>query len=322
MACILIVIVLAGNFTYAPSMVDNLNWPAEVTRSADLQNIWQQTDSNICLDFHGDPVAARLVIFSDGNHHMALLETAQAFLKLHPETVDIFYATTPPSVLIKSIEHNGVSIGNLKISRNPDVFIAPDSVIGSLLEKKLISTHQAFAISQGNVLLIKKGNPKNIAQITDLLRETVTLFISNPQTEQASYRVYRDTLIGLCEESGIDINLPESKLDAERKDMLFGEKIHHREAPQAIYSNAADVAILYYHLALRYCRIFPNEFDFIPLGGTRESPQPSAGNVCSNYHAGVVNSSENKSMANAFIQFLLSDEGKAIYESHGLRAAI
>lgn len=303
-------------------MTPYLNWPAESARPSELQNSWQQAGSNICLDFHGNPVAAKLVIFSDGNHHMALQEATQVFLQHHPETDDIFYATTPPNVLINCIEQNGVSIGNLKISRKPDVFMAPDNVMGSLMEKNLVSTHQVFARSQGNVLLIKKGNPKNISQIADLLLENVTLFISNPQTERASYQVYRDTLAGLCEEIGIDINLAESKLDAERKDMLFGEKIHHREAPQAIHSNAADVAIVYYHLALRYCRIFPNEFEFIPLGGTRENPQPSAGNVCTHYHAGVMKNAENKTSANAFIEFLLSNEGKAIYESHGLRAAI
>ena len=47
----------------------------------------------------------------------------------------------------------------------------------------------------------------------------------------------------------------------------YGERIHHREAPQAIMDGRADVAIVYYHLALGYTRIFPSLFEMVPLGG-------------------------------------------------------
>ena len=184
----------------------------------------------------------------------------------------------------------------------------------NLLTNRLVPQYAAFAKSLGNVLLVRKGNPKNIRNIEDLLREDVNLFMSNPETEKASYQVYYDSLIALCTEKGIDA----SSLNT--KNLVYGERIHHREAPQAIYSTKADVAIVYYHLALRYCRIFPQEFEFITLGGTKENPHPGKANLCTEYHVGLLNNAENSNAAKQFVEFLLSDEGKSIYQSHGLKA--
>lgn len=49
--------------------------------------------------------------------------------------------------------------------------------------------------------------------------------------------------------------------------LVYDESIHHREAPQAILDERADAALVFYHLALRYQRIFPEHCDFVwPVG--------------------------------------------------------
>lgn len=56
--------------------LDPLPWPDELpTNLPERITRWQQALSNRALDIHGDPTAADLVVFSDGNHHMALAET-------------------------------------------------------------------------------------------------------------------------------------------------------------------------------------------------------------------------------------------------------
>jgi len=52
-----------------------LDWPEEQAGADNHFFHWVQPGSNICLDFHGDPVQAQLVVFSDGNH-LWLLGTA------------------------------------------------------------------------------------------------------------------------------------------------------------------------------------------------------------------------------------------------------
>lgn len=309
-------IVFIANIHYAPRMIRTLTWPPELAKPAGATH-WQHANSNISLDFHGDPLAAHLTVFSDGNHHMALQETVELFLRLHPAAEDVFYATTPPNILTAYLEHGRLQLGNLLLSRMPHVFISPANVMNQLVKKGFISSHRAFMQSSGNVLLITKDNPKNISGLTDLLRDDVKLFISNPQTEKASFQVYRDTLLGLAREQGLDTKRLEQKLEPGSSTTVFGECIHHREAPQALFAGGADVAMVYYHLALRYTRIFPGQFDFIPLGGSKAAPAPGSANVTTAYHAGLLN--DPGAWGQLFLDFLFSSRVTKIYQSHGLR---
>jgi hypothetical protein len=278
---------------------------------------WQHANSNVSLDFHGDPLAAQLTVFSDGNHHMALQETVELFLRLHPAAEDVFYATTPPGVLTAYLEHGGLRLGNLHLSRMPHVFISPANVMNQLVKSGCIGSHRAFMQSNGNVLLVANGNPKKITGIADVLRDDVRLFISNPVTEKASYQVYHDTMLGLAKELGLDSERLQQKLASDRGSTVFGECIHHREAPQALFAGSADAAMVYYHLALRYTRIFPGLFDFIPLGGSKTAPVPGPANVTTVYHACLLNDSG--AWGSLFLEFLFSGLVTGIYQSHGLR---
>ena len=297
-------------------MSTSLSWPFETAIPARSDQLrWSHTGSNICLDFHGDPVTARLVVFSDGNHHMALEACLQAFRILHPDVNDIFYATTPPGVLFNYLHAGQLSLGNLTLSRQPDVFISPPEILDALQQAGLVTTHQPFMQSRGNVLLIRKGNPKNIQGVTDLLRNDVRLFISNPNTETASYDVYRQTIHNFAADAGMEPAAIDSRL-ADTKHTCFGELIHHREAPQCLSEGEADVALVYYHLALRYTRIFPELFDFIPLGGDKTNPQPSDNNISTSYHIGLVGNGGK--FGQSLLDFMFDDAVTHIYAEHGL----
>ena len=68
--------------------------------------------------------------------------------------------------------------------------------------------------------------------------------------------------------------------------IVFGERIHHREAPQALADGRADVAMVYYHLALRYVRVFPGEFEIVCEGWDPEAEggrEPAEGMVVTEY---------------------------------------
>lgn len=277
---------------------------------------WTQTRSNICLDFHGDPVRARVVLFSDGNHHMALAECLQRFLLRHPAAQDVFYATTPPGVLLQWLEAGALHLGNLCLNLAPQVIISPPAVLERLVQAGRISTHVPYMRSRGNVLLVRKGNPLGIHSIEDLLRSKARLFISHPATESASYQVYADTLKALAQQSGTPFDWldrpPGAGPDGR---VVYGERIHHREAPQALADGRADVALVYYHLALRYTRIFPERFDLIPVGGAPEHPEP--GNRVSDFHLALVG--DGGAWGEALRESLLGSETTEIYVHHGLR---
>jgi hypothetical protein len=292
-----------------------LNWPDETVLPGDRIEPWYQAASNRVLDFHGDPVEARLVVFSDGNHHMALRDALRAFYEAHPDVRDICYATTPPYPIIRMLKAGAIRLGNLTLRLRPHVFISPPHVLDGLQQEGLVHTHRRLARNQGSVLLIMAGNPKQIRSMADLMRDDVHLFISNPETESVSHQGYRQTLQGLAARQGLQAE------DFERSvfgpSAILGQRIHHREAPQALADGRADAAIVYYHLALRYTRIFPGLFDFIPLGGTKEAPEPHEENRISEISLGLIG--DGGPWGRRFEAFMFSRPAADLYAAHGLR---
>ena len=146
-----------------------------------------------------------------------------------------------------------------------------------LVDANLITRHEPFAESRGNVILVRKGNPKDIASISDLLSDDVTVACSNPKTEKASYAVYAEMARGLAREAGADGDAVVAKLSTVGPKTVHSKIIHHREVPELIGAGQADAAIIYYHLALRYTRIFPDIFELVDIGGVlsgERTPQP------------------------------------------------
>ncbi len=293
-----------------------LSWPEENAGSNGNFFRWSHPGSNLCLDFHGDPLRAQLVVFSDGNHHMALRECLDEFSKKHAELSHIFYATTPPGPIVNMLKQGGLQLGNLYINVKPDIFISPANILDSLIEHGFMAEYAAFIRNRGNVLLIKKGNPKNITGPADIMDENIRLFISHPEKEKASYSAYYDTLNGLIPDLGADSDFIQGKTGQGK--IVFGDCIHHREAPQAVADGSADVAPVFYHLALRYVRAFPEYFDIVPLGGSAEDPAPLPENVVGATSMGLVG--DGGIWGSRFLNYLTSDEAVAIYESHGLRS--
>ncbi len=283
--------------------MSKLNWPIERAHpSLEPQQQWSHSGSNLCLDFHGDPIRAKLVVYSDGNHHMALQQSVQTFLELHPELDDIFYATTPPGVLVEALQNNGLVLGNLTLSAMPNVFIGPELILKNLVDQKYCHQYAKFIKSQGNVLLVLKDNPLNITSVDDLFRDDVCLFISNPDTEKASYQVYHEFLL--------NTGLSQQKFNTIKT--FYGSKIHHREAPQALFDGKATAAVVYYHLALRYCRVFPNLFEIVELLPLRDSLNP-----ITEYAVGMI--ANGGQFGQRFYDFMISDTVREVYQQHGLQ---
>jgi hypothetical protein len=294
-----------------------LNWPDETARLDNRKEApFAQPGSNICLDFHGDPMRARVVVFSDGNHHMALQEALSAFLIKHPEVEDIFYTTTPPRVALQMLRAGRLDIGNLRLSVTPHVFISPPSILDQLVAEKRMSGYRPFMRSRGVVLLVKKNNPKRIAGLRDLLRDDVKLFLSNLDTERVSYQIYTDCLQRLATHEGVTLGFlahPPGQPDPAK--LMYGQCIHHREAPQAVADGKADVALVFYHLALRYQRIFPELFDFVwPTASIGEQDCDIGRFSC-----GLVG--DGGAWGRKLEDFLMTDEVTAIYAAHGLERA-
>ncbi len=157
-----------------------LDWKPEYCHDKAVSAVWHHAGTNLALDFHGDP-GGDLVVFSDGNHHMALLDAVRAFRERH-DTLGLFYTTTPPAPLVAALRSGELRLCNLLLSVRPHVFISPGSVLEPLRQQGLLGELRGLLSSRGNVLLVARGNPKAIHGVADLARDDLRLFLSNPET--------------------------------------------------------------------------------------------------------------------------------------------
>ena len=303
-----------------------MDWSAELDAYGDELSLWAEPGSNLLLDFHGDPSSAGLVILSDGNHHMALKEVVVHFCNRTPELRGVFYATTPPGPIVTLLRKGCIRLGNFVLSTRPHVFMGPPQILEKLVADGYLDRQHPFVRNQGNVLLVRKGNPRQIQGVHDLKRDGITLFLSNPETETASYHSYRQTLVNLLADAAAPAaapaadsaaaSAPSSARGLEGLKIIYGRCIHHREAPDALLDGRADAAVLFYHLGLYFTRRFPQAFEMLPLGGSVDQPPPPDGNPIGYTHAGIIG--DGGPFGAAFIDFLMTEAAGAVYRHHGL----
>ncbi len=230
----------------------SLSWPEELPR--DLPpgaTRFQPAKSNYVIDLHGSVANPDLVVFMAGNQYRALPDLTREFRKwiaLQPQwkglpAENIFYATLPPGKLIEAMESGLLVLGNywLEVSPArlwPDVFMTGPRQQQRLFKLGLIDRYTPYASNRGSVLLVRAGNPLRINGVNDLARPEVRVAISSPAREAASYDSYSSTIDA---QGGAGL----SKTVLAKSNTLTPDYVHHRENPQFIADQLADVAPMY-----------------------------------------------------------------------------
>ena len=73
--------------------------------------------------------------------------------------------------------------------------------------------------------------------------------------------------------------------------------------------------MIYYHLALRYTRIFPEIFEIVDIDDV-EGNAISQGHPTTRYHIGCVG--DGGDFGTAFVDFMQSSPAQQLYAEHGL----
>jgi len=286
-------IIAAPNITGKPVIISPehlLNWPSDFKKTA--PNLTEPT-SNRLNDLHGELGGCDLVLSTSGNYHMALKEIWQKDLVKRSLIKNWFYTTSPP-ISPDQATTKTVQFGNLSLNCNPNVAVGPKKIINRLKKANLTVGEPVKIIkNQGNVILVKKGNPKNIKSIWDLGRKDVTVVTPNPLSERGSFGNFSNTIYNIAlNDLTPPKNMNATKLfnsifntDQKKCDVILktckwvsGKRIMHREQPWAINSNKADAGVIFYHTALYIKNAFPDKFDVVMLGGTIKNPTPLKGN--------------------------------------------
>lgn len=263
---------------YSP---DLLPWKTDFApKNPDLT----EPTSNRIYDLHlqvNHCEAFDLILSTSGNYHMALTEFWYDYFLPRYKLSNWFFSTSPP-IGVEQTVNSALSYSNVALLCSPHLAVGPKAVMEELQQKDLIEGEPIpLFTNKGNVLLVKKGNPKQIQSIWDLARPEVRVATSNPYTEAGSFGNYASSIYNIAlQDKGEEKakSLFQAIFGKESQKWVVGKRIHHREVPHLIYKNQADVSIVFYHLAQYFVKSFPDEFEIVPLGGSVDNPQPLLGN--------------------------------------------
>ena len=265
----------------AAQTAEPLVWPV-ITRQAGIRTFDGHTDT--VLDIIGRiGIAPSLVIFSEGNHLMALLseEIVGAFptwAKAQPQYADlnldnVVVVTMPQPIVVQMVRTGAVALGSLTLDMSRASGLYPDIVMGGPaplqeLRKLGVLEPQAryFSKNRGRALLVRKGNPLGIHGLADVAR-TEARVAQADEVEAGARAGNRAAIEGLIGKAGADAFFAK---EVEHFPGRLG--ITHRDVPEMLARGYADVGLTQYHLISYWTRTFPNHFELAPIAGAERFP--------------------------------------------------
>lgn len=314
-----------------------LEWPGDFETANPYLT---EPTANRLSDLHGQVGQCDIVLSTAGNYHMALREMWQVYMKNYARDLNIktWYYTTSPPISPKQIANSTVQFGNLNLNCVPQVAVGPKKLIKKLISQGVTDGKPVKILKNyGNVILVKKGNPKNIKTVWDLGRKDVTLVTPNPKMEPGSFGNFSGSIYkvakndpkppaGMTADKLFDsiFNSDQSNCGNKGKQCSWvsGKRIMHREQPWAVASGNADAGFIFYHLALYFTRTFPDKFEIVPVGGTANKPNPVKGNKVGVLQAVRIKgnwTSKQKKAREALMKALQSSDFTSILSKHGIR---
>jgi hypothetical protein len=306
-----------------------LAWP---TDRGDVQPNLNDPTANTLHDFHGELSSCDMVFSTEGNYYPALRDIWPVYLaKFNNDPLKNSFYTTSPPVFTQQAQNGMLQFGNLYATCRPQLAAGSMKAIKKLQDAGLtVGDPIPFYRDRGNVILVKKGNPKKIKSVWDLARADVHYASPNPTLEPGAFGNYVGTIYGIAEnDAKHPKNMsPEALINAIFNNTrhvphkwLAGARIHHRDVPWLVAYGKADAGVILYHLALYTQHAFPEQFDIVPLGGTIHDPQPLAGSVTSVRYLVRVKgdwNSRQRQATDTLIETLLSEKFTNVLVSRGL----
>jgi ABC-type molybdate transport system substrate-binding protein len=298
---LLLVLGLAGSAVaqQAPPWSQGRNNPA-----ADKGYVFQVDDVDNVPDLHGNPADARLVLFIGGNQFMVLPDLIAGFERLHPELRGhIFYETLPPGILRRQMEAGGtLTLGNLTLSVQPDVYQAGARVLAEMEKQKQVESSVAYATNRLEIM-VHAGNPRRIRSLHDLGAKEVRLSMPNPEWEGVARQIEE------CLRKAGGEQLLRTVMENKRRDgTTYLTHIHHRQTPMRILDGRSDAGVTW-SSEVRFQESIGNAITGVKI--------PVGENVTAVYAAGVLAHAPHPEAARAWVTYLTSGEAQSVYRKYG-----
>jgi molybdate transport system substrate-binding protein len=239
----------------------------------------QGTQPNSTVTTTTAPVSSQgsILVFSGAGLKTPMEEIGQVFAQRYGITVQYNYGGS------------GTLISQMNLTRKGDVFIPGSTVEFSTARNQgLVDAYQLVAYHVP-VIAVQKGNPKNITTLQDFARPGLKVVLGDANA----------TAIG---KAGTKMFGKYNITDAVEKNVVTRTPTIN-ELTVIMNTGTADAALL------TLDQINTQTMDAIPI--------PASDNAVLIIPVGVTAFTKNPENARQFVDFVASDEGKAIFEKHG-----
>lgn len=258
-------------------------------------------------DLHGDPVAADLVLFMNGNQFMVMDELVAAFQAAYPHVREVFYETIPPGKVVDQVRNGALQMGALRLSVRPDLVAAGPRLLQPLHDEGIVGELQLYATND-LAILVAAGNPLGISGLADLAKPNVRVAMPNLRDEGVA------ELIAQALEKAGGAQLRQTVLeDKVRAGTTRWTKIHHRESALWLAAGDVDACPLWSTEARYHC---------VDLGAAMQTVSiPAEHNVTGQYAMAVVSDCPHPDAARSYVEFLRGPQAQQLYARFGFATA-
>ena len=261
----------------------------------------------------GDSYTASLVMYLAGNQFMVMEELIRDFQAKHSDIASIYVETIPPGQILKGQILKQGMIDGQKTAMNPDLFASVNLGHLKKLKKKGMMSDYIVYTHNKLELMIAKGNPKNIVGGKDLGRDDIVQSHPNPLTE-GIFKFYGAAMLKELNLYGKVTGNAECKSCWAVEGKTWFTSRHHRETPDRIENNQADVGIVWVS-EIAHAKAQGRPIDGVEIA----APYNQAHRV--NYAIGPLTAGRNGKNANAFLKYLATSKAQEIYAKYAFVSA-
>ncbi len=229
-----------------------------------------------------EPAQEELLIFCGGGLRPPIAELAGAFAKENKVEVLIDYAGAE------------VLISKARLSKRGDIYIPGDKGYVDFAATNGLIIAQKSVCYFVPTIFVQKGNPKEIKSLKDLIRPKIKLGLGNPQyipIGRKSKNIFRNNSIAWDD---VEANLKFQSATV-------------NELCLQIQAKSLDAVIVWDAVAHSYSKYG----DLITI--------PHKQNVVSTVDAGILRFTDNRELADKFVSFLRSEDGRGVFRKHNYR---
>ena len=254
---------------------------------------------------------AQLVLWLAGNQFFAMDDVVHAFQKQNPG-MSVGLVTLPPGLLLEAIEKGGWVYGGKEYPGLPDVYASVN--LGHLKKLKSLGLADSYAVYMHNemVLMVAKGNPKNVKGIDDVMRAEIRTSMPNPVNEGIMQFYGRKVLER--HNAWAHVSAGKECVSCQTTPNNWFTAVHHRETPDRIRAGTSDTGIVWLTEAIEAQRAGK------AVEAVRLPPEDSLRDEVA-YAVCVIAKSPHQEAATRYLAFLAMPDAQAAYAKFGFVSA-